>query len=87
MIEAQNLQKKYGTLNVVNGINLSVQRGEFVTIVGKSGAGKSTLLHILGTLDNPDSGTLRIADTDVQKFKGNALADYWIHFSVSPFIA
>lgn len=76
MIEAQNLQKKYGTLNVVNGINLSVQRGEFVTIVGKSGAGKSTLLHILGTLDNPDSGTLRIADTDVQKFKGNALADF-----------
>jgi len=76
MIEAQNLQKKYGALNVVNGINLSVQRGEFVTIVGKSGAGKSTLLHILGTLDNPDSGTLRIADTDVQKFKGNALADF-----------
>lgn len=76
MIEAQNLKKKYGTLSVVNGINLSVQRGEFVTIVGKSGAGKSTLLHILGTLDNADSGTLYIADTDVQKFKGNALADF-----------
>ncbi len=76
MIEAQNLTKKYGALNVVNGINLSVNRGEFVTIVGKSGAGKSTLLHILGTLDNADSGTLRIADTDIQKFKGNALADF-----------
>lgn len=76
MIEAQNLKKKYGALSVVNGINLSVQRGEFVTIVGKSGAGKSTLLHILGTLDNADSGTLRIAGTDVQKFKGNALADF-----------
>ena len=76
MIEAQNLTKKYGALNVVNGINLSVNRGEFVTIVGKSGAGKSTLLHILGTLDNPDSGTLRIADTDIQKFKGNSLADF-----------
>ncbi len=76
MIEAQNLKKKYGALNVVNGINLSVQRGEFVTIVGKSGAGKSTLLHILGTLDNADSGTLHIAGTDVQKFKGNDLADF-----------
>ncbi len=60
MIEASNLYKSYGQLQVLKGVNLSIEKGEVVAIIGKSGAGKSTLLHILGTLDMPDSGELRI---------------------------
>lgn len=65
MIQAENIQKRYGQLNVLKGVDLSVGQGEVVSIVGKSGAGKSTLLHILGTLDRPDSGQLLIKGEDV----------------------
>lgn len=65
MLKAEGLRKSYGTLNVLKGIDLEVNRGEVVAVVGASGAGKSTLLHILGTLDTPDGGRLLIDGSDV----------------------
>lgn len=60
MLIAKGIQKKYGQLEVLKGIDLEIQSGEIVSIVGSSGAGKTTLLQILGTLDIPDSGTLTL---------------------------
>ncbi|HMV24801.1 MAG TPA: ATP-binding cassette domain-containing protein, partial [Saprospiraceae bacterium] len=57
---AENIKKSYGTVNVLKGIDVNIEKAEFVTIIGKSGAGKSTLLHILGTLDKADEGKLII---------------------------
>ncbi len=76
MINAENLTKSYGNLNVLKGVSLSISKGEFITIVGASGAGKSTLLHILGTLDRPDKGKLNIADTDVFKMNDKQLSAF-----------
>ncbi|MEX2597912.1 MAG: ABC transporter ATP-binding protein [Salibacteraceae bacterium] len=76
MIEAQNLKKKYGQLEVLKGINLSIEEREVVSIVGASGAGKTTLLQILGTLDRPDEGTVRVANTEVFKLSDKALSDF-----------
>ena len=65
MIEALNIEKSFGSLKVLKGIEFRAERSEVVSIMGASGAGKSTLLQILGTLSSPDNGTLRIDGTDV----------------------
>ena len=76
MLTAKNIYKNYGTLQVLNGVDLSVNKGEIVSIVGSSGAGKSTLLHILGTLDTPDSGEVYLSDQRMDHLKGKALARF-----------
>ncbi|MEM8584217.1 MAG: ABC transporter ATP-binding protein [Bacteroidota bacterium] len=76
MIEAKNIHKSYGKLHVLKGVDLSIEKGEIVSIVGKSGAGKSTLLHILGTLDRADQGQLIIDGQYLQASKGRQLAAF-----------
>ncbi|WP_349351157.1 MULTISPECIES: ABC transporter ATP-binding protein [unclassified Flagellimonas] len=79
MIKATNIQKSYGDLKVLQGVNLDIQKGEVVSIVGASGAGKTTLLQILGTLDTPTNkgeSTLLINDTDVNQLNDKALAQF-----------
>lgn len=65
MLQARNLVKRYGDLQVLRGVSLDVAQGEMIAIIGASGAGKSTLLHLLGALDKPDSGSVQLGDTDV----------------------
>ena len=65
MIEVKDIHKSFGTLEVLKGVNLRVKQGEIVAIVGKSGAGKTTLLQLIGTLDRPTNGQVRIDGTDV----------------------
>ena len=76
MIVGKNIFKAYGNVKVLNGIDLSIQKGEVVSVVGASGAGKSTLLHILGTLDKADAGELLLNNTAVHALKGNELAAF-----------
>lgn len=76
MIKAHDIHKSFGTLEVLKGISLCVERGEVVSIVGQSGAGKTTLLQILGTLSAMDSGSLLINGVDVNTMKDNALSDF-----------
>lgn len=76
MLKATNIHKRYGDLEVVKGIDLEVQAGEVVSIVGSSGAGKSTLLHILGTLDAADQGEIWINGQAVHQLSGKALAQF-----------
>ncbi len=64
MIEARGICKSYGTLDVLRGVSFAIPGGEMAAIVGSSGSGKSTLLHILGTLDRPDAGELRVGGED-----------------------
>ena len=77
ILVAENLKKYYGegeTLcKALDDVSLTVERGEFVSIIGTSGSGKSTLLHMLGGLDNPTSGKVIIDDKDISKLKGDAL--------------
>ena len=76
MINAENIHKFYGNLHVVKGVSLEVERGEFVSIVGKSGAGKSTLLHILGTLDKPSKGRVYFDQRDITSLSLKELATF-----------
>jgi len=76
MLVAKNIKKSYGDLTVLKGVDVSIEQGEIVSFVGKSGAGKTTLLHILGTLDLPDSGELRIRDTEVFKMNEKKIASF-----------
>ena len=76
IIEARDIHKRFGTLEVLKGIDFSAEAHEVVSIMGASGAGKSTLLQILGTLLSPDSGSLRIGGEDVLHLKGDALAAF-----------
>ncbi|HMU24677.1 MAG TPA: ABC transporter ATP-binding protein [Ferruginibacter sp.] len=76
MLTATNIEKYYGSLQVLKGASLEVHKGEIVSIVGSSGAGKSTLLHILGTLDKPDKGEIILAGNRLDKLYGNALSAF-----------
>lgn len=76
MIKATNIHKSYGDLHVLKGVDIEIQKGEIVCIVGKSGAGKSTLLHILGTLDQADQGQVNIDGTDVSRLNGKDIAHF-----------
>jgi len=76
MIEARNIVKRYGELEVLRGVELDIAPGEIVSIVGPSGAGKTTLLHIIGTLDLPDEGSVRYDGTDVLKLKDKEMARF-----------
>lgn len=76
MIEVQDIHKSFGELEVLKGVNLRVEEGEIVAIVGKSGAGKTTLLQIIGTLDRPNSGQVVIDGTDVFSLDEKALAQW-----------
>jgi ABC-type antimicrobial peptide transport system, ATPase component len=74
MVKATNIQKSFGDLKVLKGVDLSVEKGEIVSIVGASGAGKTTLLQILGTLDKPNSGAVLINGKDISRLDERALA-------------
>lgn len=76
ILDATNIHKKYGTLEVLKGVSLQVKKGEIVSLVGPSGAGKSTLLHIVGTLDKPDSGIIKIEDKEVFKQNEKSLSAF-----------
>mgnify|MGYP002510163809 FL=1 len=76
MIEVKNIHKSFGALEVLKGVDLTVDKGEIVSIIGKSGAGKTTLLQIIGTLDKPDAGEVVIDGVDVFALNETALADF-----------
>ena len=76
MIELQGIHKSFGTLEVLKGIDLHIEKKEGESIVGPSGAGKTTLLQVLGTLHKPDSGSLFINGIDVLSLKGDSLARF-----------
>ncbi len=76
MLAGKNIFKTYGELQVLKGVDISVQKGEVVSIIGASGAGKSTLLHILGTLDKADKGSIVLNGESVELLKGKALAAF-----------
>lgn len=76
MIDIKGITKSFGSLQVLKGIDLHIDKGEVVSIVGPSGAGKTTLLQIIGTLDKPDSGDIIIDGTDVRKLGAKKLSEF-----------
>jgi lipoprotein-releasing system ATP-binding protein len=76
MLTAKGIQKYYGDLWVLKGVDVTIRKGEIVSIVGPSGSGKSTLLHILGTLDEPAKGDVFLQNKKINLLKGRTLADF-----------
>lgn len=76
MIDIKGITKSFGSLQVLKGIDLHIDKGEVVSIVGPSGAGKTTLLQIMGTLDKPDSGAISVDGVDVMRLSSNKLSDF-----------
>ncbi|MEQ1677808.1 MAG: ABC transporter ATP-binding protein [Chitinophagaceae bacterium] len=76
MITGKNIQKRYGTVEVLKGVDVEISKGEVVAIVGPSGSGKSTLLHILGTLDKADAGRVSMNNVEINSLNGNKLAAF-----------
>ena len=76
MIKVQGINKSFGSLQVLKSIDLTISKGEIVSIVGPSGAGKTTLLQIMGTLDKPDSGKVIFESNDVTKYGDRRLSDF-----------
>ena len=76
MIDIKNITKSFGALQVLKGIDLHIDKGEVVSIVGPSGAGKTTLLQIIGTLDRPDTGTVQVDGIDVTSLSSKRLSDF-----------
>jgi lipoprotein-releasing system ATP-binding protein len=76
MLEGRELSKSYGSLKVLKSVDISIGKGEILSITGPSGAGKSTLLQILGTLDSFDTGTLKYDDSDISVLKPNEIANF-----------
>lgn len=76
MLEVRNIYKSFGNLEVLKDISLSIEKREIVAIVGPSGAGKTTLLQIMGTLENPDRGSVRFGDTELVGMKDKKLSAF-----------
>jgi lipoprotein-releasing system ATP-binding protein len=76
MLTGKNIHKRYGTVEVLRGVDIDIEKGEIVSIVGSSGAGKSTLLHILGTLDKADIGVVSLNGAEASSLQGRKLADF-----------
>lgn len=76
ILSATDIHKKYGSVEVLKGVDVAIEKGEIVSIVGSSGAGKSTLLHILGTLDKADAGTVQMNGDNITELNGKKLAAF-----------
>jgi lipoprotein-releasing system ATP-binding protein len=76
VLSAKNIHRKFGVVEVLKGVDIAIQKGEIISIVGSLGAGKSTLLHILGTLDKPDIGEVFLNNTNVTSLSGKKLAQF-----------
>ncbi len=76
MLKGTNIHKNYGPVSVLNGVDINIEKGEIVSIVGSSGAGKSTLLHIMGTLDKADQGEISLNENSLHTLKGKKLAAF-----------
>ncbi len=76
MISGKNIHKRYGSVEVLKGVDMEIEKGEVVSIVGPSGSGKSTLLHILGTLDKADAGIVNMNNIAINSLNGKKLAAF-----------